>query len=445
MPGQHDVWTYVISTLLGRVRARLRPAPATAPEPPGSATGPAPSTATGSTPSTATGSSPTSTSSSVEGPDALRTGRSRRPRLRHPRRTLAVTAGALALVLAGGGIAVAHAHKTVTVDVDGRLTTLSTFAGSVAGVLEAEGITVGERDALTPAAGTGLADGDEIVVRHARQVEVVVDGEETTVWTTALSVDEALGTLTARGQEVRLVASRSAASGRADLPLQLAVRGRVDVVADGATRTVPAAQGLEDALASLDLTVGELDRVWVHRPDGGRLQVVLQRVVVAEQTAATAIPFETTTEETADLYKGQEREAQAGVEGELTTTYRVTTVDGVEESRETLSEAVTREPVTRVLRVGTAARPAPVSGAVVTGDVWGALAQCESGGNPQAVSSNGLYYGLYQFSLPTWRAMGGAGLPSDASADEQTQRAQALQARSGWGQWPACAAKLGLL
>jgi hypothetical protein len=77
--------------------------------------------------------------------------------------------------------------------------------------------------------------------------------------------------------------------------------------------------------------------------------------------------------------------------------------------------------------------------------VWARLAQCESGGRVDAVSSNGRYFGLYQFSVSTWQAMGGSGLPSEASAAEQTQRAQALQARSGWGQWPACAAKLGLL
>jgi hypothetical protein len=40
--------------------------------------------------------------------------------------------------------------------------------------------------------------------------------------------------------------------------------------------------------------------------------------------------------------------------------------------------------------------------------------------------------------------VGGSGLPSEASMEEQTARAQALQARSGWGQWPACTAKLGL-
>ena len=75
---------------------------------------------------------------------------------------------------------------------------------------------------------------------------------------------------------------------------------------------------------------------------------------------------------------------------------------------------------------------------------WDKLAQCESGGNPSIVSSDGLYHGLYQFSVATWRSVGGTGLPSQASAAEQTKRAKILQARSGWGQWPHCSAKLGL-
>ena len=52
---------------------------------------------------------------------------------------------------------------------------------------------------------------------------------------------------------------------------------------------------------------------------------------------------------------------------------------------------------------------------------------------------------MYQFTLSTWQALGGSGLPSDASAAEQTAMAQKLQAQAGWGQWPGCASKLGLL
>ena len=67
-----------------------------------------------------------------------------------------------------------------------------------------------------------------------------------------------------------------------------------------------------------------------------------------------------------------------------------------------------------------------------------AIAQCESGGDPTAVSSNGMYHGKYQFSVATWSAVGGSGLPSRASEAEQDMRAAMLYERSGPGQWPVC-------
>jgi multidrug efflux pump subunit AcrA (membrane-fusion protein) len=78
-----------------------------------------------------------------------------------------------------------------------------------------------------------------------------------------------------------------------------------------------------------------------------------------------------------------------------------------------------------------------------TGGVWLELRECESGGNYAEDSGNG-YYGAYQFALSTWYGLGFSGLPSDASPATQDEAAQELQARSGWGQWPACAAELGL-
>ena len=81
--------------------------------------------------------------------------------------------------------------------------------------------------------------------------------------------------------------------------------------------------------------------------------------------------------------------------------------------------------------------------AIAGGSVWDSLAKCESGGNWAINTGNG-YYGGVQFSLPTWRAVGGIGLPSENSREEQIKRAEILLARSGWGQWPACSAKLGL-
>ena len=91
------------------------------------------------------------------------------------------------------------------------------------------------------------------------------------------------------------------------------------------------------------------------------------------------------------------------------------------------------------------AAPAPtqVMGASVGRSVWDDIARCESGGNWAINTGNG-YYGGLQFSRSSWRAVGGSGLPHQASRDEQIRRGELLKAKQGWGAWPACTRKLGL-
>ena len=86
--------------------------------------------------------------------------------------------------------------------------------------------------------------------------------------------------------------------------------------------------------------------------------------------------------------------------------------------------------------------PAPAP-ATVAGDVWAALRKCESGGRYDISTGNG-FYGAYQFMLSTWRGLGYPGYPHEAPPAMQDEAAQKLQARSGWGQWPACSRRLGL-
>ncbi|MCW3049409.1 MAG: Transglycosylase domain protein [Solirubrobacterales bacterium] len=97
---------------------------------------------------------------------------------------------------------------------------------------------------------------------------------------------------------------------------------------------------------------------------------------------------------------------------------------------------------------GTATTPAPAASA--SGDATpraaspraaselAAIAQCESGGDPQAVSASGKYRGKYQFDRATWRALGGTGDPVDASEAEQDSRAAQLLAARGSTPWPNC-------
>ncbi|WP_435745566.1 transglycosylase family protein [Nocardioides sp. SYSU DS0663] len=95
--------------------------------------------------------------------------------------------------------------------------------------------------------------------------------------------------------------------------------------------------------------------------------------------------------------------------------------------------SMVRSPRPRVVHVGR--RERSVAGA--DGLRWGALANCESSGNPRAVNPAG-YYGLYQFNVPTWGTVGGRGMPHQASAAEQTYRAKLLYRQRGRSPWPHC-------
>jgi hypothetical protein len=87
----------------------------------------------------------------------------------------------------------------------------------------------------------------------------------------------------------------------------------------------------------------------------------------------------------------------------------------------------------------------PVGGPLIplTDPVWERLRRCESGGRYDINTGNG-FHGAYQFVPSTWRGLGYSGMPHQAPPGVQDEAAQRLQARSGWGQWPACSRRLGL-
>ena len=74
----------------------------------------------------------------------------------------------------------------------------------------------------------------------------------------------------------------------------------------------------------------------------------------------------------------------------------------------------------------------------VSSATLGAIASCESGGDPTVVSADGSYRGKYQFDYGTWASVGGSGDPAAAPEAEQDYRAALLYARGGSSPWPIC-------
>lgn len=280
------------------------------------------------------------------------------PRGRRPRRSRMLrlgTQGAALLLVAGATTAFAGLHKSVTVEVDGVPTQVSAFGRTVGQVLAAGDITVGEHDLVAPALGDPVADGSQIVVRHGRELDVEVDGAERTVWTTALTVGEAVEGLGLREGETLLSASRSSSLVRGDV-LRVSTQKTIHLAVDGqVVDGLTSAGTVRDALREIGLVLNEGDRVSVPldatATDG--LVVLVTRAATAGERVDEVVPFEEQEVEDPTLVAGNRVVETKGRTGVRTTTYATATVGGAVVDRQVVASAVTVEPVTQVVRVGT--------------------------------------------------------------------------------------------
>ena len=360
-----------------------------------------------------------------------------------PSKSIVLTVGVLTATLLAGGTAAATAfHKDVTLLVDGQSRPAGGFALTVADVLANNDITLGERDLVYPALTDPATDGQTITVSYSRPVTLNVDGETVSFHTTALVLDEALREYELHELDAaKLSVSRSATLPRTGLAVDITTPKDVTLEIGGeSSQVTTTAETVADLLAEQGATADSDDRLEpaAATPITEGLEVVLDKVEITTRTKTVKLPFETTTKPDSSLLKGRTKILTAGRPGEAERTYEITRVNGEQTDKKVVGETILKEPVDAVAAVGTKVEKVDLKG------VWKKLAKCESGGNPRAVNPTGKYFGLYQFSLSTWKAVGGKGKPSDASAAEQTKRAKILQARAGWGQWPACSRKLGL-
>lgn len=351
----------------------------------------------------------------------------------------------LLLVLSGGAAAYAAMSTTVELTVDGKTETIRTFDGTIEEVLESQDIDLKASDKVNVDLDSAPSSDQPVVIKYAKPVTMTVDGASTEQVTYAPTVGELLDQHGVEPpKDAYVSADHDDQIPRKGLEVVVSTPKNITVVADGQTQQLQtSAPTVDEVLDEADVTLGAEDEVTLGKdayvtPDA-TLQVV--RIVKEQRTEEVAVPFETQVQEDPDAFEGETTVVTPGTPGAATEKVDVVIADGQVRDRIVLESTVTLEPVAQVEKHGT--KPRPVATGVAPDGVWGALAQCESGGNPAANTGNG-YYGLYQFSATTWRAVGGSGLPSEASAEEQTMRAQTLQQRSGWGQWPACSKKLGL-
>jgi len=368
-------------------------------------------------------------------------------RLSRKRGLLAVLVAVVALAVAGTTVAYAAMAKSVTLSLDGKAQEVTAFGGTVADVLEAEGVDVGDHDQVAPELDQSVTDGTRISVRFGRPLELTVDGDKETYWVTATDVSGALQQIGRAFTGAALSVSRGAAISRGGLAVDVATPKRISVKvgAAKAERRTIAALDVRDLLERLHVSVDSDDRVQPGLDatlDDGDKVVVTRIKAVTKRIKREVVAYETIERGDASMYEGDTSVIRAGEDGLRDVTYRITFHNGHLVVRKVLRQRVLTPAVSAIVRVGT--KEAVTTDFAGGNTVWDRLAQCESGGNWAINTGNG-YYGGLQFSLGTWQAYGGTGLPSQHTREYQIMIATRLRnASGGYGAWPACAASLGL-
>ena len=358
--------------------------------------------------------------------------------------TTTITVVTLALVAAVLGY-LALSRNQVTLSLDGRTEQVSTGADTVGDLLAAQGITVGRHDVVVPSLGSPVDDGTRIAVRFGRPLDLAIDGKQSRHWVTATDVTSALDQLGLRIGDARLSTSRGASISRSGMELSVVTPKHVTFAVGGAkavTKTVTALT-VAQALKKQGVTVDKNDQV---QPGLGRIldkrdRITVTKVRVATSKVTESLPFRTDTTSDSSMYQGDQKVVRSGHAGSRDVTYKLRYENGKLVRRSVVSVQHVVAPVTALVRVGTKAKPAPVVSYSSGSSVWDSIAACESGGNWAANTGNG-YYGGLQFSLGTWQAYGGSGLPSQNSRETQIAIAEKVRAASGgYGAWPVCGSR----
>jgi len=321
----------------------------------------------------------------------------------------------------------------------------------------AAGLTAGT---LGAAPGGGTIDSQRAQIRAIEAEIISIDGQAQTAAAQAAAasgrLDQAERSLAANAKRLR-AAKRDLEISRDRLSDRLVAIYReqpptlVEVLlsADGLTSAV-------DAQSQLD-RVGEQDQRVLESVRQSRARLARARAALAEERDAAARERAAAAARRATLEDliGQRRavldRAQATLAQLVAAEERrrqAAALAAAQAAEEARLRAVAA-PVASSGGGGSAPAPAaaapsaPSTAPPVGGDAGNRLeriAQCESGGDPTAISPGGQYRGKYQFHPGTWASVGGSGDPAAAPEAEQDRRAAILLRTGGASHWPVCGA-----
>lgn len=228
------------------------------------------------------------------------------------------------LVLLSATATIWGLRNTIEVVVDGQKVEITTLSKNLNTVLENNGITVAQEDKISVGLDSKVNDGDIVYINKAVDVEVVVDGKNLSV--------------------------------------------------SSAEKTV------KDMLEAENIKINQEDKVTPSIDENlqAGMTVEVTRVKKELVNEVQPIAFETETRNNSELKQGSEEVVQAGSNGEKTITTEVVYENGKEVNRKVVKEVVSKNPISKIIDIGTLAVVRPSRGSNGQDFAYSSVISCTS-------------------------------------------------------------------
>jgi uncharacterized protein YabE (DUF348 family) len=252
-----------------------------------------------------------------------------------------------------------QSKKEIQVSIyDGSVETrLETTEGtSVKEALQEAEITIDAKDQVTPDVNEPVQDSDSITILRNATVTVYSDDKEKTVTLQGATVKEALADADISVGKNDLTDHKMEAYLTDGMSIHVIHRLNVTLKCDGKKQNVlTTAKTVSEFLKEQKIKVGKDDRISKKMAD--KLEendaITVQRVTYKKKTVTESIPYVTQTRRNASLKKGTSKTIQEGVTGKKEITYKITYVDGKEESRKEIESKTIKEAKNQIVERGT--------------------------------------------------------------------------------------------
>ena len=288
----------------------------------------------------------------------------------------------------------AWANNSVNIYDGGISQNVKTQRQTVREVLDEAGITIGDFDKVEPDLDASVYNEMDIRISRAVKLSVIDNGVEIEYYSSASDIQGVLNQTGYTLGEHDVTVPDLSAEVTAGMKIEIRRANHLTVIDDDSESDVySCARTVGELLNELTLDLTENDKVSLESDvvlkDGMKIKIARRSLSYIDETEE--IPYKQVTKETNSLAKGKTRVAQEGKNGVRRITYEITTENGEEVSRKQIDSVVEKEPVNKVVEVGTYVAPSTPkasSSSSSGGSKASAPAQSSGGGT----SSSGLNY-----------------------------------------------------